>query len=208
VVDDATAYGQGLADEFAKTAEALGMTVVSRDATNDKVMDFRAILTKIKGENPDGIMFGGMDASLGPLARQAQQLGINAKIFTGDGSCSEKLPELAGAASANVVCSQAGTPIDKLPGGKAFEAKYEKRFGQPVRVYAPFTYDGVYIIVDAMKRANSTDPARILAMMSATDYHGLTGEITFDAHGDLKHGMISLYDFEGGKKTLLDVVRM
>lgn len=208
VIDDATAYGQGLADEFTKTAEALGMTVVSRDATNDKVVDFRAILTKIKGENPDGIMFGGMDATLGPLAKQARQLGINAKIFAGDGSCSVRLPELAGDASANVVCSQAGAPIDKLPGGKEFEARYEKRFGEPVQVYAPFTYDGVYIIVDAMKRANSTDPAKILAMMPATDYHGLTGEITFDAHGELKHGMISLYDFEGGKKSLLDVVRM
>jgi branched-chain amino acid transport system substrate-binding protein len=98
--------------------------------------------------------------------------------------------------------------LEKMAGGKAFEAKYEKRFGQPIQIYAPFTYDAVYIIADAMKRANSTDPAKILAAMPTTDYKGVIGETTFDSHGDLQHGVISLYDYKGGKKTLLDVVKM
>jgi branched-chain amino acid transport system substrate-binding protein len=59
-----------------------------------------------------------------------------------------------------------------------------------------------------MKRANSTDPAKILAAMPSTDYHGVIGETQFDAHGDLKHGVISLYDYKGGKKTLLNEVKM
>jgi branched-chain amino acid transport system substrate-binding protein len=208
VVDDSTAYGQGLANEFEKKAKALGLKVLSHDATNDKAVDFRAILTKIKGENPDVIMYGGMDATGGPFAKQAKQLGLRAKVLAGDGVCTEQLSDLAGDASSNVVCSQAGAALEKMPGGSEFEAKYQKRFGQPIQIYSPFTYDAVYIIVDAMKRANSTDPAKILAAMPTTDYKGVIGETVFDSKGDLKHGVISLYDYKGGKKTFLDQVKM
>jgi branched-chain amino acid transport system substrate-binding protein len=208
VVDDATAYGQGLADEFAKKAKALGIMVVSRDATNDKAVDFRAILTKIKGENPDAIMYGGMDATGGPFAKQSKQLGLRAKILAGDGVCTDKLSDLAGDATDNVVCSEAGMALEKMAGGAAFQKRYMARFNAPIQIYAPFTYDAVYIIVDAMKRANSTDPAKILAAMPSTDYKGVIGETTFDEHGDLKHGVISLYKYVGGKKTVLDIVKM
>ncbi|WP_321923403.1 branched-chain amino acid ABC transporter substrate-binding protein [Paraburkholderia guartelaensis] len=208
VVDDSTAYGQGLANEFEKTAKTLGMKVLSHDATNDKAVDFRAILTKIKGENPDAIMYGGMDATGGPFAKQARQLGLRAKVLSGDGVCTESLAELAGAATDNIVCSQAGMAVERMNGGAAFAAKYEKRFGHPIEFDAPFTYDAVYIIVDAMKRANSTDHAKILAQIPGTDYKGVIGETTFDSKGDLKHGVISLYNYKGGKKTLLDVVKM
>ena len=98
--------------------------------------------------------------------------------------------------------------LEKMDGGKQFADKFQKRFGQPIQIYAPFTYDAVYIIVDAMKRANSTDPAKIVAAMPNTDYKGVIGQTTFDSKGDLKHGVISLYNYKGGKKTLLDVVKM
>jgi branched-chain amino acid transport system substrate-binding protein len=208
IVDDATAYGQGLANEFEKTAKALGMTVVSHDATNDKAVDFRAILTKIKGANPDAIMFGGMDATGGPLAKQAQQLGLRAKILAGDGVCTSTIADLAGKAADNIVCSQAGKGLEKMPGGKAFQDKYVKRFNQEIQLYSPYTYDAVYIVVDAMKRANSTDPAKILAAMPGTDFKGVIGETTFDAKGDLKHGVISLYGYKDGKKSLIDELSM
>ncbi|CAB3754476.1 Leucine-, isoleucine-, valine-, threonine-, and alanine-binding protein [Paraburkholderia solisilvae] len=208
IVDDSTAYGQGLANEFEKTAKSVGMNVMSHDATNDKAVDFRAILTKIKGENPDAIMYGGMDATMGPFAKQAKQLGLRAKVLGGDGACSEKLADLAGDATDNIVCSDIGMALQKMPGGKAFQAKYEKRFGEPVQIYAPFAYDAVFIAIDAMKRANSTDPAKILAAMPGTDYKGVIGETTFDSKGDLKHGVISLYDYKAGKRTLIDVMQM
>jgi branched-chain amino acid transport system substrate-binding protein len=208
VVDDSTAYGQGLANEFEKTAKALGLKVLSHDATNDKAVDFRAILTKIKGENPDAIMYGGMDATGGPLAKQARQLGLRAKLLSGDGVCTESLADLAGPAASNVVCSQAGMAVERMNGGAEFSAKYTKRFGHPIEFDAPFTYDAVYIVVDAMKRANSVEPAKVLAKISGTNYAGVTGQTTFDAKGDLQHGVISLYDYKDGKKTLLDVVKM
>ena len=208
IVDDSTAYGQGLANEFRKAAETSGMTVVSRDATNDKAVDFRAILTKIKGENPDAILYGGMDATGGPFARQARQLGVRAKILGGDGVCSTDVVKLAGSAADNIVCSEAGMALEKMPGGAEFARKYEARFHQPLQVYAPFSYDAVYIIVDAMKRANSTDAAKVLAVMPSTDYRGVIGETSFTAQGDLKHGAISVFSYKDGKKVLLDVVQM
>lgn len=208
IVDDATAYGEGLANEFAKTAKASGMKVISHDATNDKAVDFRAILTKIKGERPDAIMYGGMDATGGPFAKQAKQLAIPAKILAGDGVCTDKLSDLAGAATDDIVCSQPGTPLEKMAGSAAFEKRFAARFHQPIQIYAPFTYDAVYIIVDAMKRAKSTDPAKILAAMPSTDYKGVLGETRFDAHGDVKDPVISLYHYSTGKKQLLDVVKM
>jgi branched-chain amino acid transport system substrate-binding protein len=208
IVDDATAYGQGLANEFEKAAKAAGIKVVSHDATNDKAVDFRAILTKIKGERPDAIMYGGMDATGGPFAKQAAALGVRAKVFSGDGVCSGSLPDLAGPASDNVICSEAGMALEKMPGGQAFAKRFEARFHQPIEVYSPFAYDAVYIIADAMKRADSIDPAQVLAKMGSTDYQGVIGETAFDAHGDLKHGSISLFTYKDRKKVLLDVVTL
>jgi branched-chain amino acid transport system substrate-binding protein len=208
IVDDSTAYGQGLAQEFEKAAKAAGMTVVSHDATNDKAVDFRAILTKIKGENPDAIMIGSMDSTGGPFAKQAKQLGMRAKILAGDGVCTANIVDLAGPAADNIVCSQAGVGLDQMAGGAAFAAKYKQRYGQDVVLYSPYTYDAVYIIVDAMKRANSTDPAKILAVMPTSDFKGVIGETTFDAKGDLKHGVISIYGYKDGKRSFINKVSM
>jgi branched-chain amino acid transport system substrate-binding protein len=208
IVDDATAYGKGLADEFEKTAKADGVNVVAREATNDKATDFKAILTKIKGKKPDVIMYGGMDATGGPLAKQAKALGITAKIVGGDGVCTDKVAELAGDAIDNIVCSEAGLALSKMEKGADFEKKYQARFNTPVQIYAPFTYDAVNVIIDAMKRANSTDPAKILAAMPATNYNGVIGNIAFDDKGDLKQGSITLYNYKDKKKSVLDVVKM
>jgi len=208
IVDDATSYGQGLADEFEKQAKLDGIKVLSHDASTDHAVDFRAILTKIKGERPDVIMYGGMDATGGPFAKQARQLGISSTVLAGDGLCTSTLPNLAGEAANNVVCSIAGAPLEKMPNGPGFAKRYQARFGQPPQVNAPFAYDALYIIVDAMKRANSVEPAKILAAMPSTDYKGVLGETQFTAQGDLKQGVISLYTFKDGKQTLLDAMKM
>lgn len=208
IVDDSTAYGQGLANEFAKTASASGVNVLSRDASSDKAIDFRAILTKIKAENPDAIMYGGNDATGGPFAKQARQLGIKARILAGDGLCTENLADVAGDSTDNILCSTAGAALDKMPGGAQFSKSFEARFHGPVLLDAPYAYDAVYIIVAAMQRTQSTARNKILDAMPATRYQGVTGETVFDAHGDQKHGVITLYEYKQGKKQFLDSVTM
>ncbi|MBU3616085.1 branched-chain amino acid ABC transporter substrate-binding protein [Polynucleobacter sp. JS-Polo-80-F4] len=208
IIDDSTQYGKGLADEFEKTVKAAGVKVVTREASNNKATDFKAILTKIKGSKPDVIMYGGMDATGGPLTKQAAELGIKAKVVGGDGMCTEKLAELAGEAVVNVTCSEAGMALSKMAQGADFQKRYKERFNSDVQIYAPFTYDAVYVLVDSMKRANSTDPAKILAAMPDTKMQGLIGNIAFDNKGDMKEGVITLYDFKDKKKTVLEVIKM
>ena len=208
IIDDSTQYGKGLADEFEKTIKAAGVKVVTREASNNKATDFKAILTKVKGKKPDVIMYGGMDATGGPLTKQAAELGIKAKVVGGDGMCTEKLAELAGDAVINVTCSEAGMALSKMAQGADFQKRYKERFNADVQIYAPFTYDAVYVLVDSMKRANSADPAKILAAMPDTKMDGLVGNIAFDNKGDMKEGVITLYDFKDKKKTVLDVIKM
>lgn len=208
IIDDATQYGKGLADEFEKTIKAAGVKVVAREATNDKATDFKAILTKIKGAKPDVIMYGGMDATGGPLAKQAKELGIKSKIVAGDGVCTDKVAELAGDAVSNIICSEAGMALAKMEAGEDFQKRYKTRFNADVQIYAPFTYDSVMVIVDAMKRANSTEPAKILEAVAQTNMKGLIGNIAFDAKGDLKEGVITLYEYKNKKKSVLEIVKM
>ncbi|SAK62466.1 extracellular ligand-binding receptor [Caballeronia arationis] len=207
IVDDTSAYGRGLADEFSKTAQAGGLKVLSREATSEKVRDYKAILTKIKRSQPDVVMYGGMDVTGGPFIKEAAAAGIKARILAGDGVCTDKIAELAGDAVQNLVCSEAGLALSKMDKGADFSQKFEARFHTPVQIYAPFTYDAMYVIVDAMKRANSIEAPKVLAAIASTDYNGLTGHIAFDDKGDLKAGTITLYDFKDKKKNVLDVVK-
>ena len=210
IIDDRTAYGQGVADEFAKAAKAAGINIVGRQYTNDKATDFNAILTAIKGKQPDLVFFGGMDAVGGPMLRQMKQLGINAKFMGGDGICTEQLPSLAAGAMGDgqVVCAEAGGVEDS--GKKAmesFRADYKKKFGTEVKLYAPYVYDAVMVMADAMQRANSAEPAKYLPELAKTSYQGVTGKIEFDARGDMKQGTLTLYTYEASKRSQIAVVR-
>lgn len=198
IVDDRTAYGQGLADEVEKEVKAAGGKIVAREFTNDKATDFAAILTKIKSKKADVVFYGGMDAQGGPLTKQMKSLGIKAKFLTGDGGCTPEYIKLAGAASEGQYCSLPGVPLDQMPGGKAFGDAFNAKYGQ-IQLYAPYVYDATMVMVDAMKRANSVEPAKFLPEIGKTDYQGVTAKIQFDDKGDLKGGAISLYQVKDGK---------
>ncbi len=214
VIDDRTAYGQGVADEFEKGAKGKGGNVVAREFTNDKATDFTAILTSIKGKNPDVVFFGGMDAVAGPMLRQMKQLGINAKFMGGDGICSGELPKLAAGTMADgqVICAEAGgiDPKDAAAVKKMndFKAAFKKRFNADVQIYAPYVYDAVNVMVAAMVKAGSADPAKYLPELAkTTTYPGVTGAISFDEKGDIKNGALTLYTYKGNTRESLGVVR-
>jgi branched-chain amino acid transport system substrate-binding protein len=204
IIDDRTAYGQGLADEVEKAAKAGGAKIVAREFTKNDATDFKAILTKIKGKKPDAVFYGGMDAQAGPMAKQIKQLGISTKFLSGDGACTPELIKLAGDAAEGVYCSQAGLPVDRLT-DKGFNERFKKRFNAEIQIYAPYSYDAVAVLVDAMKRANSVDPAKYLAEVPKTSYAGVTGQIAFDDKGDIKDGVITMYDVKDGKLNVIEV---
>jgi branched-chain amino acid transport system substrate-binding protein len=214
VIDDRTAYGQGVADEFEKAVKGSGGNTVGREFTNDKATDFTAILTTLKAKNPDIVFFGGMDAVAGPMLRQMKQLGINAKFMGGDGICSSKLPELSAGtiADGQVICAEAGGIDPKDPKATAamedFRKKFEAKFKTKVEIYSPYVYDSVMVMVAAMEKAGSADPAKYLPVLAKTDsYKGITGSISFDEKGDVKNGALTLHTYKGGKQESLGVVR-
>lgn len=207
VIDDRTAYGQGLADVFKTTARQKGMEVVGEEFTTDKATDFLAILTTIKSKKPDAIFFGGLDAQAGPMLRQMEQLGLsNVKLFGGDALCTEKLPELAGKAATvkNVTCATGGASIQKMQGGAEWKKKYDAKFPGQFQIYSPYAYDATFVLVDAMKRANSTDPAVYLPFIGKTKYKGVTANIDFTAKGELTKPAVTLYTYKNNVRSALN----
>jgi len=204
IIDDRTAYGKGVAEVFRNTARTLGMEVVSEQYTNDKAVDFSAILTSIKSKKPDGIFFGGMDPQAGPMLRQMQQLAMSkVYLFGGDGICTEKLAELASGARTvgNVVCAVGGASLDKLPQGKTWRARYDAKFPKQFQVYSPYTYDATMVLVDAMKRADSTDPKVYAPKLATAAYQGVTTKVMFEPNGELKNPAMTLYVYKEGKRV-------
>lgn len=210
VIDDRTAYGQGVADEFVKGVEAAGGKVVDRQFTTDKATDFMSILTAIRAKKPDVVFFGGMDAVGGPMLRQMDQLKINAKFMGGDGICTGELIKLADKALGNsrVFCAEAGGVVGPYEKKMAdFKERFKKEMGADVNLYSPYVYDAMMVMVEAMKKANSTDPKKYLPELAKIQYDGVIGPIAFDDKGDIKGGTLTLFTYKDGKREALKVIQ-
>jgi ABC-type branched-subunit amino acid transport system substrate-binding protein len=200
VIDDRTAFGQGIAEEFARQARAAGLSVAGREFTNDKASDFAAILTAFRAKKVDAIFFGGYAPQAAPMARQMKQLGMaNVRLLGGDTLCSPEMAKLGGdAVGDNVLCAQAGAMLDKQPGGPAFKARYKQRFQRDPDVYAPAFYDQAMVIGQAMKQANTVDPAAVSKLLHTMSFPGVAGTYGYDASGNLKKTAVTVYTFKGG----------
>ena len=210
VVDDRTAYGQGLVTEFSRSLQKQGGSVVAREFTHDKATDFSAIITRIRASKPDLVFFGGMSATAGPMLRQMKQLGMNVRMMGGDGICSDEIHKLSGGTMADgqVVCAEAGGVQGEARAGMdRFRADYKKRFGIDVQINAPYAYDAVMTLAEAMVKAGSSAPAKYLPVLAGIQTRGVTGPIAFDAKGDIRDGTITLYGFKGGKRSVLTVTK-
>lgn len=205
IIDDRTAYGQGLADEMAKAARDAGGEIVAREFTTDRSTDFLAILTSIKARKPDVVFYGGMDAQGAPMVVQLHSLGIKAKFLGGDGVQTSEFLKLAGARAEGVTASSPGLPIDSMPGGREFRQKFTAKYGV-IQNYAPYAYDAAMTMVEAMKKADSAEPAKYLAELPRVQRAGVTGPISFDERGDIRGGAITLYQIKNNKWEVLETV--
>jgi branched-chain amino acid transport system substrate-binding protein len=206
IIDDRSAYGQGLADEFEKAASAAGATILAREFTDITKTDFTAILTSIKGKSPDLIFYGGMDAQAGPMMKQLKNLGITSNYLAGDGIQSAEFLKLAADAAEGAYASSPGVPLAQMPGGTAFEERYKAKYNIDIQIYAPYAYDAMNVLLAAMQKAGSTDPAKYLPELANIQYQGVTGNIAFDEKGDIKGGGISLYQVKGGKWEYIETI--
>ena len=205
VIDDATAYGEGLANEVEKTLKAAGVKVLPREKGTDKTTDWKAVLTKLKGRAPDAFFYGGMDATGGPLLRQGRELGIKAVFAFGDGACTQTMKDLAGEASDGLLCSQAGIPPQAA--SKTFLDAYRKRFNMDPILYSPFTYDAANLLIAAMRQADSVDPAKYLPVLQKIDYAGATGRIAFDDKGDRKDAEMTIFTMKAGQLLPIAIIK-
>jgi branched-chain amino acid transport system substrate-binding protein len=202
VIDDRTAYGQGLADAFTAAVKAAGGTAVKREYTSDKDIDFRSILTLLRAAKPEAVFFAGYDTQAGPMARQMRELGMNAPLLGGETMNTAKFLELAGPAAEGHVASTPGAALENRPLGKAFAERYRRDYKQEIGLYAPYYYDAVMVIASAMEKAGSTEPAKYLPELRRIRHPGITAEIEFDANGDLRQGLLSIFRVQGGKWVL------
>ena len=205
IIDDATAYGEGLANEVEKTLKDAKIKVLPREKGTDKTTDWKAVLTKVKGKKPDAIFYGGMDATGGPLVKQGRELGIKAIFAFGDGACTDEMAKLAGDAAEGLLCSQAGIPV--AAADPKFLDSYKKKFNADPILYAPFTYDAANLLIAAIRKANSPDPAKYLPELAKIDYKGATGQIAFDDKGDRKDAEMTIFTMKAGKITPIAVIK-
>jgi branched-chain amino acid transport system substrate-binding protein len=205
VIDDATAYGEGLANEVEKTLKAANINVMPREKGDDKRTDWKAVLTKVKGRNPDAVFYGGMDATGGPLLKQARELALKAVFTFGDGACTDKMKDLAGDAAEGLLCSQAGIP--PVAASKKFLEGYKSKFKADPILYAPFVYDSTNLLIEAMKKANSADPAKYLPVLQKIEFSGSTGRIAFDDKGDRRDAEMTIFTMKGGKLEPIAIIK-
>ncbi|KFB90484.1 amino acid ABC transporter substrate-binding protein [Serratia grimesii] len=199
VIDDRTAFGQGLADEFIKSLAAQGIQPVAREYVDDKTVDFSAVLTTVRSKNADLIFFGGVDSQAAPLARRIKQLGMNTPLMGAGGFVSQTFLTLAQKEGEGVVALEPGLPLEQMPGGKAFEQAYRDRYKTHIELHAPFAYDATRVLIASIEQAGSADPADYLPKLRAIHYQGVTGTIAFDSQGNLQQPSFTLYRVVDGK---------
>ncbi|MCS0657306.1 branched-chain amino acid ABC transporter substrate-binding protein [Massilia terrae] len=211
LIDDHTAYGQGLASEFVKGFKESGGNIVAREATNDKAAEFGPILTRIRALRPEMIFFGGMTPVAAPMLRQMKALGMGQLRFMGgDGICTDQMLTLAQGAMAEgqVLCAGSGG-VDEAHGAALarWRADYRKRFGIDSLIYSPYVYDSVMALAAAMEKAGSSTPAQYRPVLASNVHKGVTGPIAFDQRGDIRDGTLTLYTFRNGQRAMLGVIR-
>ncbi len=205
LIDDRTAYGQGLADEVAKAVKASGGEVVAHEFTTDRSTDFLAILTSIKGKKPDVLFYGGMYPQAVPMVKQMHSLAMKTRFLGGDGAQTADFVKLAGSDAEGTTASAPGLPLESMPGGKQFKDRFNAKYGV-IQNYAPYAYDAAWAMIEAMKKADSAEPAKYLAQLPTVQRDGVTGPISFDERGDIRGGAITIYQVKNGVWEVMETV--
>lgn len=185
-IDSSSDYSKGLAKNFEEAFTQKGGSVVAKEAFLQKDQDFRATLTKIKALNPDVIYLPAYYEEVAKIIKQARDMGITVPILGSDGWDSPKLVEIAGAAATNnTFFTNHYSAQDKDPRVQKFVEAYKKEYGQNPDALAVLGYDGALMMIDAIKRANSTDPAKIKEALAQTSkLQVVSGVLSLDANHD------------------------
>ena len=188
ILDDTEVYGKGVADQFQKNAETLGVKVAGRDGIDGKAADYKALATKIAGTNPDMIYYGGITQNnAGQLLKDIRAAGIKAPFMGPDGILEKAFIDAAGADIADgAYATVAGAAFDKLPDkGKKFYDDYQKKYNGKPEAYAIYGYEAASVVIATLSKVCKKDRAAVLdALFTTKDFEGALGKWSFDANGD------------------------
>lgn len=206
-VDNASDYSKGLAQVFEEKFIKNGGQIVAKEAFLAKDTDFKSALTKMKASNPDVIFIPAYYQEVGLIVKQARELGMNTPMIGTDGWDSPKVVEIAGASALNnTYFSNHYSPEDKDPHVTSFVEAYKKEYGQVPDALAALGYDAALMLIDAIKRANSAEPAKIKDALAQTkNLQVSTGILTLDAsHNPVKSAVV--IELKDGKQTFKEKI--
>jgi branched-chain amino acid transport system substrate-binding protein len=202
VVSDGSAYGRALADKFRDEALILDGMVVYEGVAAPRVPPQEAV-REIVQARAEAVLFAGLDDTLAPLLVELRKAGSKAVVVGPDGSCTEEVARLAGAAAEGFHCSQPGRPADEA--SRAFDRAFTARFG-PVRHYAPYYHDAALALVEAARRAQSVEPRDIARELHRVTVDGATGPLAFDARGDRRLQGVTISRMTAGRLETVALV--
>ncbi|MGJ7575760.1 branched-chain amino acid ABC transporter substrate-binding protein [Variovorax sp. RB2P76] len=210
LIDDQTSYGKGVAAAFASGAQSSGARILRQHAVSKVPGDYTALVETLRQEAPELVFFGGVDTVAGPLIREISRAGLSFKIMGGDGMCTANMAYLAGAdaVEGRVLCGEpGGVQPDHWPGIQDFAARMRARFEAPLQLYAPYTYDAVRVLVQAMVNSGSSRPAAYMPALARLRFEGVTGTIQFDESGNSRSSIITLFNYREGRRVAITVLR-
>ena len=217
VIDDNETYGKGLADVFDASFRKLGGTVLGHEHVTKNQQDFKALLTKVKSQNPDAVFFGGNTSTgAGLVRKQMGDVGLGSVTYIGgDGISDDEFEKVAGDAANGSYFTVAAPDATKLPAAKSFVEAYKARFKTDVGPYSANAYTAAKIEIAAIEKAiqdaGGKMPTRadVLKNVAATrDFDSPIGKVGFDRNGDTTSPVLSLMKVQGGKKVTIDVITL
>ncbi|WP_353097187.1 ABC transporter substrate-binding protein [Tissierella praeacuta] len=204
LADSTSDYAKGLSKAFKETYIKLGGKVLAEEAYQSKDTDFKAVLTNLKGLNPEALFIPGYYEEVGLIIRQARELGLNVPILGGDGYESPKLTEIAGKdVLNNVYYSSHYSPMDEAEEVVRFKENFKAKYGKEADAFNALGYDLGYFFKDALERAGEVNPEKLKdALASTKDFKGVTGTVSIDEkHNPVKS--VTIIEMKDGVPTFL-----
>ncbi|SDD40502.1 ABC transporter substrate-binding protein [Sporomusa acidovorans] len=208
MIDNSSDYSKGLTQFFKDAFTKGGGQIIAEEAFLQKDQDFKAILTKIKAQNPDILYIPAYYEEVGKIVKQAREMGIMVPVLGSDGWDSPKLPEIGGPqALNNTYFTNLYSVEDTNPASRAFVEAYKKEYGQTPDAMSAMGYDAAYLLVDAIKRANSTDAAKIREALVATKgFKSLSGDMDLSPNHDAIRSAV-IIEMKDGKQVYKETIK-
>lgn len=204
IVHDKQVFGQGVSEIFAKSFADMGGTVVATSAVNPTDIDFSAVITQLKAQNPEVVYMGAVMPQISLMAKQMKEQGLKATLIVPDGGYTPDFVTQAGADAAEGVAVTFSTPpTDATDGLKELVAKYKTKYGAEMHPYGIYGYVAGQMIAAAIKNAGEPTREKIVPALKATNLDTLLGNIQFDETGKLKKAPMFLYVFKNSQLVLV-----